>query len=112
LQGSLTKQRLQYFVSLEKERRRSREGMLVVPSAISTSFREGDEEDSTLITETSPLTIATTDDDSKRASTTTTTNSSGCWKRKSTRRSPRQASIARLDAKTKQDAEMRRKLRW
>ncbi len=90
LQGSLTKQRLQYFVLLEKERRRSRED-LVVPSAISTD-REGCDEDSTLLTETSPLTIAS--DESK---STTTTNSSG--RKKSTRRSPRQASIARLDAK-------------
>ena len=101
LQGSLTKLRLQYFVSLEKERRRSRGGM-AVPSAIST-HREGDEEDSTLQTETSPLTMAT--DESK---STNTTNSSVCQRRKSTRRSSRQVSIARLHAKTKQDAKRQR----
>ena len=73
---------------------------MVVPSAINTKNREGNEEDSTLFSETSPLTIAT--DESK---STTTTNSSKCWKRKSTRGSPLQASIARLHAKIKLDSE-------
>ncbi|KAI2507438.1 hypothetical protein MHU86_6930 [Fragilaria crotonensis] len=72
---------------------------MVVPSAISTNREGRNEEDSTLLTETSPLTMATNESKS-----TSTTNSSECWKRKSTRRSPRQASIARLHAKTKQDA--------
>ena len=99
-EGSLTKQHLQYFVSLEKGKRRSRGGM-VVPRDIST-YREGDEEDSMLLTETSPLTMATNESKS-----TNTTNSPGCWRRKSTRKSPRQVSIARLHAKTKQDAEGR-----
>ncbi|KAI2505601.1 hypothetical protein MHU86_8843 [Fragilaria crotonensis] len=84
LQGSLTKQRLQYFVSLERERRRSR-GDMVVPSAISTKRKGHDEEDSTLLTETSPLTTAT----NESKTSTNTTNSSECWKRKSTSRSPR-----------------------
>jgi hypothetical protein len=101
LQGSLTKQRLQYFVSLERERRRSRDKGMVVPSSISTYREDCDEEDSTLLTETSPLTIVT-----DKSKSTSTTNCSG--RRKSTRRSPRQASIARLDAKTKQDAERQR----
>jgi hypothetical protein len=76
---------------------------MVVPSAISTNREGRNEEDSTLLTETSPLTMATNESKS-----TSTTNSSECWKRKSTRRSPRQASIARLHAKTKQDAERKR----
>ena len=76
---------------------------MVVPSAISTNREGHDEEDSTLLMETSPLTTATNESKS-----TNTTNSSECWKRKSTRRSPRQASIARLHAKTKQDAERQR----
>ena len=104
LQGSLTKQRLHYFVSLERERRIKNS----VPDVISTSTNTT-RDDSTLHTETSPLTITTDARSRSTTSTTTSTSSSiGSPRRRKSRRSLRQASIARLDAKAKRDAERRR----
>ena len=101
LQGSLTKQRLHYFVSLERERRIKNS----VPDVISTSTNTT-RDDSTQHTETSPLTITT--DAGSKSTSTTTSSGFGSPRRRKSRRSPRQASIARLDAKAKRDAERRR----
>lgn len=86
---------------------------VAVPDIISTaattstaSNHDGDEDDSTLLTEVSPLTI-TTEDAGGSESTTMTTECSRNARRKS-RRSPRQASIARLDAKAKRVEERSR----